>query len=371
MDEANLLVDKIINYPADQSKNGNKMFYYYHLDLSAEDENQFKFNDRNMIFANNYIDPAGIKSTKVFRYPNKPEYIQYQGEGPDIRREIDNGAVVVNYYGHGGGFQWDLVFTNDDILALKMGINLPFVVSVTCYTAHYDNQEIFGEIFNSVPGKGSIAFFGSSGVTFWPTTANFNQDMFREIFNKKKYVIGDAINVAKSNQAYGTMIALLTLLGDPALELSLPYYPDFSIKPSSITITPYNPIVEDTVIVGLVIYNLGRSFPDDTVSVQLFERIISDSTIIGINRITNFGESDTTFFNWIPTQSGLNKLIAVINEIDTLYEEDHDDNITSADFAVFSFGEPSIVKPADNYFADQDNIEFILLDVSDYVHIDF
>lgn len=36
---------------------------------------------------------------------------------------------------------------------------LPFVVSVTCYTAHYDNQEIFGEIFNSIPGKGDMTHF--------------------------------------------------------------------------------------------------------------------------------------------------------------------------------------------------------------------
>ena len=65
------------------------------------------------------MNPNGIKSTKIFRYPNKPEYIQFQGEGPDIRREINNGAVIVNYYGHGGGLQWDLVFTNDDILSIK------------------------------------------------------------------------------------------------------------------------------------------------------------------------------------------------------------------------------------------------------------
>ena len=52
--------------------------------------------------------------------------LPFQGKGTiDIRREIDNGAVIVNYYGHGGGLQWDLVFTNDDIYELNNGDKLP------------------------------------------------------------------------------------------------------------------------------------------------------------------------------------------------------------------------------------------------------
>lgn len=119
VEEANLLIDKIINYPADLGKEWKQNVLLLSSGLSAADENNFKFNDRNMFLANTYIDPEGLffTSTKVFRYPNKPEYIQYQGEGPEIRREINNGAAIVNYYGHGGGFQWDLVFTTDDIYA--------------------------------------------------------------------------------------------------------------------------------------------------------------------------------------------------------------------------------------------------------------
>lgn len=371
MEEANLLVDKIINYPADISKDWKQNILLLSSGLSAEDENNFRFNDRNTFLENTYLKPAGMKTSKVFRYPNKPEYIPFFGEGPEIRREINKGAVVVNYYGHGGGLQWDLVFTNDDILALQNGDRLPFVISVTCYTAHYDNQEIFGEIFNSVPGKGSIAFFGSAGVTLWPTTASFNDVVFRDIFTIENYVIGNAINTAKSYQQYGTMIALLTLLGDPALELTIPKNPDFVVKTSDITINPPNPIIEDTVRVTIGLYNVGRTFPNDTLTVQLYESIINDSTLIGTNRISNFGENDTTFFNWIPKEAGLKKLIVVINELDTIAEIDHNDNIASANFSVYSVGEPIILKPVENYFSSNDQIEFLILDVGDYVQREF
>jgi hypothetical protein len=366
LEEANILVDKIINYPADPGKEWKQNILLLSSGLSAEDENQFGFNDRNILLENNYLTPNGFKTTKVFRYPNKPDYLPFQGEGPDIRREIDNGAAIVNYYGHGGGLQWDLVFTNDDILELRNGNKMPFVVSVTCYTAHFDNQEIFGEIFNSLPDRGSIAFLGSSGVTLWPTTANFNQDLFYYLFTQKEYVVGKVINRAKTNPSYGTMIALLTLLGDPALELALPYEPDFVIKASDIKIDPANPLVNDSVSVKLTIHNLGRSFPNDTLTVKLYERIISDTTVIGIVHKSDFGEIDSAFFKWVPTESGLKTLIATVNEDNKVPEDDLSDNTAINSFSVFDFGEPSIVKPVNGYFADKDSVEFVIADIGFY-----
>jgi hypothetical protein len=371
VDEADILIDKIINYPANIDKNWKQNVLLLSSGISAEDENQFKFNDRNMVLENNFLIPAGIKSSKVFRYPNKTEYLPFQGEGPEIRNEINNGAVIVNYYGHGGGYQWDLVFTNDDIVALENGQKLPFVVSVTCYTAHYDNQEIFGEIFNSIEGKGSIAFFGSSGVTFWPTTAIFNQDMFTDLFNNRDYVIGNAINSAKSNQQYASMIPILTLLGDPALELAIPYYPDFVLKPSDITFSKENPIVNDSIIVFISLKNVGRSFSGDSVVVRLFENIKSDSTAIAYRKVSSFGEEVEHEFLWIPKHSGLNKIIADINEVESIYELDHNDNSVSKDIPVFSIGEPNILKPLDNFFTTASYMDFLIIDIGEYIQKSF
>ena len=92
------------------------------------------------------------------------------------------------------------------------------------------------------------------------------------------------------------MTALLTLLGDPAIELAIPKKSDFVIKSSNISISPTNPLVNDTVSVKLAINNLGLSFPNDTVSLKLYERIISDTTLIDSVVLLNFGESDTTYF---------------------------------------------------------------------------
>ncbi|MCK7519135.1 MAG: C25 family cysteine peptidase [Ignavibacteriales bacterium] len=100
---------------------------------------------------------------------------------------------MANYYGHGGGGQWHLIFTNDDILELNNGNKLPVILSVTCLHAQFDNQDCFGEIFVKTPGKGAIGFLGSTGLTYWEPGTIMNRRIYDQIFSNKNYVIGKAI----------------------------------------------------------------------------------------------------------------------------------------------------------------------------------
>ncbi len=184
--EGNILLQKLTDYPDDPTKPWKQNVLLLASGLSLQDEIQFGFNDASLFLGNNYVIPQGFHASYVFRFPSKPEHEPYQGEGPKIREEINKGAVLVNYYGHGGGYQWDLVFTNDDIYLLENEGRLPLILSVTCYTAHFDNQDVFGEQFNKVQGKGSIGFYGSSGLTYWGVGTAINREFFSEIFTFQK-----------------------------------------------------------------------------------------------------------------------------------------------------------------------------------------
>lgn len=369
--EANVLISKIINYPADNSKEWKKTIGLYSGGLNEQDENSFKFNDASVFLEDTYIKPFGGITSKVFRYPNKPEYIPFAGGGPEIRQSINKGTVLVSYYGHGGGYQWDFVFTDDDIYALNNQNRLPFVISVTCYTSHFDNQKVFGEIFNSVSNKGSVATFGSSGVTLWPTAKFFNQELFREIFNSRRFNIGEAILIAKANPAYGTMTQVLTLLGDPALRLALPTHPDFVVRNSDISINIKNPLIDDTVKVKVFVRNMGTAFNNDTVSVQLYKHFIADSNLIGIKKLRSFNSIDSTEFDWIIKEDGLVNLIAAVNMVDTLMELDLSDNIASNSFPVFNISKPNIISPNNYFFSNAPFVDFRLLDVGTYLQQNF
>ncbi|MCZ6702269.1 MAG: C25 family cysteine peptidase, partial [Ignavibacteria bacterium] len=375
IEEANILVDKLVRYPDEDTKPWKQNTIFLASGLSEDDENNFGFNDASLILANTYVLRFGYTTDFVFRYPTKPAHEPHQGEGPRMRAEINEGAALVNYYGHGGGLQWDLVFLDDDIDLLENGGRLPVIVSVTCYTAHFDNQKVFGEHFNLVQNKGSIGFYGSTGLTYWGVGKAINNKLFDEIFVQKNLIIGKAImnskNRVPTTGIYGTQINLLAYLGDPAMSITFPLLPDFVISSSDITISPENPLVHDTITVKVNIKNLGRSFPNDTVTVELFvsspdTNYQVDSTIFR----PTYGENDSVYFTWVPSKGNLFQLTAKVNEIEIIEEMDHSDNIASQFFLVFNLSEPNVLKPIDGFSTEQSFVEFLFSDVGHYIKKD-
>lgn len=369
--EGEILLQKLTDYPDDPSKPWKENVLLLASGLSLQDEIQFGFNDASLFLGNNYVIPQGFNASYVFRYPSKPEHEPYQGEGPKIREEINKGAVLVNYYGHGGGYQWDLVFTNDDIYLLENEGRLPLILSVTCYTAHFDNQDVFGEQFNKVPGKGSIAFYGSSGLTYWGVGTAINRELFSEIFISRNYISGKAIMNSKNRVPpgglYGTQINLLTYLGDPVLKIALPKYPDFAIKSTDISLIPENPIVGDSIQVKVNVMNWGTVFPNDSVVVELFASLQDTAYQIGSIQRASFGAKDSVYFPWVPDKGGRYTLTAKVNETNIIMEDDHSDNIGVAYFIIFNIDEPNILTPIDGYVSTSNQIEFNFADIGYYL----
>jgi hypothetical protein len=371
VDEGNILLQKLTDYPDDPTKPWKQNVLFLASGLSLQDETQFGFNDASLYLGNTYVIPQGYNATYVFRYPSKPEHEPYQGEGPKIREEINKGAALINYYGHGGGYQWDLVFTTDDIYLLENEGRLPLILSVTCYTAHFDNQDVFGEQFNKVPGKGSIGFYGSSGLTYWGVGTAMNRELFDEIFNKRIFITGKGFMNSKNRVPpgglYGVQINLLTYLGDPVLKIILPNYPDFELKSNSISLIPENPIVGDSIQVKLNISNWGTVFPNDSVVVELYAELPDTAYQIGLIKRPSFGERDSVYFPWVPDKGGFYTLTAKVNETDIIIEEDHSDNIGTAQIIIFNISEPNILTPIDGFVSTSNMIEFNLADIGYYI----
>jgi hypothetical protein len=372
VEEGNILLNKLIDYPDDPSKEWKEDILLVASGLSLEDEIQFGFNDASIALCQTYVEPQGFHCSKVFHFPSKPEHEPFQGAGPEIRREINEGTVLLNYYGHGGGYQWDLVFLNDDIYLLENNGRLPVILSVTCYTAHFDNQDVFGEQFNKVEGKGSVGFYGSSGLTYWGVGKSINNQLFDDIFNNRNYIIGKAILNSKNNVPsggiYGSQLALLTYLGDPVLKIALPENPDFVIKSSDIELNPENPLLGDTISVKLNIRNLGTVFPNDSVVVELYAGSADTSYTVGTKKLGSFGEKDSVYFTWVPDKGGLYSLVAKVNESEIIPEDDRSDNVATDYFIIFNISEPYILEPIDGFTIQNNQIEFVFADIGHYIN---
>lgn len=371
-DEANILIDKIVNYPADNTKAWKQNILLVSSGKDQKDEDDFYFNLRSSEIEKNILQPNGFKGTKIMRFPgDNPSFTPYLGAGPEIRAAIDKGAAMVNFYGHGGGYQWDFVFTDDAIPQLQNGNMLPIVTSVTCYTAHFDNQTIFGEIFSRIPGKGCVGFWGSSGLTYWDPGRVINDAFYNEIFTKRNYIVGDAILNAKASVGatgqYEFMVALLTYLGDPALTVALPTKPDFEVKSSDISISPENPIVGDTVKVTVTIRNLGTTFLSDTLTVQLFANGTDSLSRVAALKVSSFALSDTLNFSWIPKEGRLYNLIVNINNINVIPEGDFSDNTANASFAVYNIADPNFIAPINGFSTSKNQVDYVISDAGYYV----
>jgi hypothetical protein len=375
-DEAGILVDKIINYPADNGRDWKRNELLIGAGENDLDEALFNFNEENITLEKTFINAYGYTTSKVFRYPNpnSPDQQLYAGAGPEIREKFNEGCVLTNFYGHGGGYQWDLVFLNDDIYLLQNGNRLPMIMSVTCYTAHFDNQDIFGEQFNKVAGKGSIGFWGNTGLTYWNVGTDINYYVNKQIYEKSDFVIGDAILHAKAQFAGQTYqlitdhIAMLSLLGDPALELALPRKPNFRVSADEITLNPSAPLIDNPVNVKVKFDNVGRIFSNDSVLVKIKISNSDTSFYLGTVYVNGFAFSDSITLPWVPKIAGNVKVETIINDDYHIDEEDHSDNDASISTFIFSLQEPNIIKPIDGFSTNSNRVNFLFTDVGYYIN---
>jgi len=371
LEEANILFDKIKNYPSDAGKIWKQNTLLVSSGQNYDDEIFFGFNEQSNNLEKNFIKPNGFSTKKIFRYPKGEDQIPFQGDGPDIRKAIDSGSVIMNYYGHGGGYQWDLVFLNDDIYMLNNGGRLPFISSVTCYTAHFDNQNVFGEQFVKVPGKGAIGFWGSSGLTIFDAGVWLNNRFFTEVFQNRNQIVGKAIQFAKNaNYNSGTFadeIALATYLGDPALELALPKFQDYAVSEKNIAIDKKFPLIGKTVAVSAKFDNLGRGESNDSVLVQLLLDGPEGQILINEKHIPVFALADSVTFNWTPEVAGTNQLVIKINSDKHIFENDYSDNTCTKSFFVYKTNEPNIVSPPNGFVSNTSKIEFLIADIGEFI----
>lgn len=373
-EEANNLVDKVISYPSDNSKEWKQNVLLFAAGESQSDEVNFKFNDESLSLESNYILPYGFDTKKVFMFNNSPAHAPYIGDTYDLIEDLNEGGVFVNFFGHGGGYQWDAIFLSDHIYMLQNLGRQPFISSITCYTAHYENQDVFGEQFVKVPNKGAIGFFGNPAPTLFLQGKNLNRRLFQQVFTNHKYVVGDAIRAAKNSYitgytSYETQhIQLFTLLGDPAIELCFPKNPEFSISSSSISTEPAAPLVDEMVEIKIKIRNYGITFNDDSVAIKLTINSSDSSYNFEPKYLKSFGEYDSLSFYWTPKSANLFAITAEINYDNKIVETDFSDNLAKKNVSVYNIKEVNIISPRTGFSTTKNSVDFVFADPSDYLN---
>ncbi|MXN90893.1 type IX secretion system sortase PorU [Flavobacterium sp. Sd200] len=189
-------------------------------------------------------------------------YVQQSSSGgqryPDAKeqfiRAINYGALVVNYFGHGGetGMASERLFETSDAQNLTNRYKYPLFITATCDVTKFDNpfMETAGENIYWNPTGGAIAMITTTRALFITNANLFNPEIIRRLyaFGQNEYpTMAEAMRQAKLTNN-SPNIRMICFIGDPALKMAIP-------KPN-ILLTTINdvPVAQSTD----VLQSLGR-----------------------------------------------------------------------------------------------------------------
>ncbi len=213
---------------------------------------------------NNYVIPPPFSGNvhKAFRVDTTTA-VTYNYKD-SVRRDINNGVLIANFQGHAGYQNWEDAMQEPSTLE-NYG-KFPFVLSMTCYTGKTaDNTaRIFGEKFVTMSNKGSVGFLGTTGWGFVYSGSEFHDKIYYGMMHDTLRRLGDIIKYGKERISYDTVGSVTRhtlncygLLGDPALKLSLPEWPEFHISSDGYRLSDNFPSVSQTVTLTVFPFNYG------------------------------------------------------------------------------------------------------------------
>ena len=220
---------------------------------------------------------------------------------PEVNSEILNGikegAIVINYFGHGGedGIARERIFDKINAAAVKNPNRLNCFVSVTCEFTKFDNpnRETAGEFLYWNNDGGSIALITTTRQIFVSVGVEFNITLEQYLFSfgSDNYPsIAESLRLTKNDPAISStnQRRLVFFIGDPAMKLAIP---EKEIRISKINGIETNNFQEpikglDLVNIEGQVYDKNGQFLDDYSGIltsTVYDKNISRTTLANDN----------------------------------------------------------------------------------------
>lgn len=216
---------------------------------------------------------------------------RYPSVTTEIANSLDYGALVVNYFGHGGedGLAGERILLKPDINGFRNFCKLNCFVTVTCEFTRFDNpfRQTAGEFTYWNKQAGAIGLITTTRQIFVNFAISFNNTLGQYLFSYSdndnyedtEYpTMAEALRLAKSNPniAINSQKRLVFFIGDPAMKLAFP-------KPNiKLTHINNNPIAQAT----------------DTLKALSYIKLAGEVTDISGNLLSNYnGTLATTIYD--------------------------------------------------------------------------
>jgi len=255
-EELELVIDKRINYTNETPVGPwhNELLYI------AGYEDAFKNQTENMI---NRQIPKEFSINRIFINPSSVK-TPFFGGSDTLIYLWNKGLILINFMGHGGGAVWSdrSLFNTSHIEYLDNYNKLPFITSLTCFTADFTNVTGLGEHLLIAENGGAIGLWGATSVGWIKNDYLMAKPFYDVIFNPGM-TVGEAIRYAKIKYLADhyfdylkfSMVNSFMLIGDPTIEIPFPG------KQSNLTISESNPQPGQTIeLSGLTPFTSGEIY---------------------------------------------------------------------------------------------------------------
>jgi PKD repeat protein len=224
MQEAEVMVDKILTYDNTPNTDGWRRNTVFHADDTGEPwEYIFKRTCTEQI--EYYLEPNGYIATQE-AYLDDMTNAECKAK---IKQGVNEGCIILQYSGHGSANGW-ASFGKGDIGALTNQDMYPFVMSMGCSTGTFDTPKSnsFCEEIVLAADKGGIASWGPSRTATSSIYYLFHS-FDNSVFNHGNDIMGLECYNAIVNWADDYHLQIMTFFGDPAMNLGLPSV-DFEVN---------------------------------------------------------------------------------------------------------------------------------------------
>ena len=255
LDQANAAVTKIERYISSQSMQDwrNKVCFVG----DDEDGNLHMRQSNTLATAVDTLAPV-YDVEKIFIDAYK-EYATPGGQRyPDaleaIKRQVQNGVLIMSYTGHGGEVGWahERILTLNEINGWTNKYSMPLFLTATCEFSRWDDpgRTSAGELVFLNPDGGGIALMTTVRLVYASGNFAIASEFFQDIFKKNNGDwprLGDVYMDVK-NGYRSDNTRNFTLLGDPALQLD---YPTYNVVTTEINGNPIG-VIDTIGALGLV-----------------------------------------------------------------------------------------------------------------------
>ncbi len=162
-------------------------------------------------------------------------YIQETSAGgnryPKVREDfmsaLEQGALVFNYFGHGGeeGLAKERIYEKADGQNVANRYKYPLFVTITCEFTRFDNpfRPTAGELLYNNPKGGAVSLVTTTRQIFIGTGQDINKAFSANLYgfgSNNLTSIAEALRKSKADYFYNPLMVFY--IGDPALKLAIP-----------------------------------------------------------------------------------------------------------------------------------------------------